>query len=150
MNTCRLTKKQQGFTLIEIMIVVAIVSILAAIALPSYHEFTRRGYRADARAQLMQGAQYMQRFYGATDRYDQDRGGNAIEDRYPTNLIRSPAEGTVVYDITVTATATAYTLTATPVAGQAMAADGCGNFQIDHTGRKTITGTTLTRDVCWR
>ena len=47
----------KGFTLIEVMIVVAIVGILAAIALPSYNEYIRRGHRAEARAALLQGAQ---------------------------------------------------------------------------------------------
>ena len=51
--------RQRGFTLIEVMIVVAVVSILTAIAMPSYNEYIRRGHRADARAGLLQAAQWM-------------------------------------------------------------------------------------------
>jgi type IV pilus assembly protein PilE len=50
-----------GFTLIELMIVVAIVAILASIALPSYTSYIARARRADARTQLRQAAQFMQR-----------------------------------------------------------------------------------------
>ena len=50
-------KVHQGFTLIEVMIVVAIIGILSAIAMPSYTEYIRRGHRTEARASLLQMAQ---------------------------------------------------------------------------------------------
>ena len=59
-------RPSQGFTLIEAMIVVAIVAILAAIALPSYQEYVRRGHRAEARAGLQQAATWMERAATAT------------------------------------------------------------------------------------
>ena len=54
-------KSDDGFTLIELMIVVAVISILAAIALPSYNEYIRRGHRADARTGLLQANQWLER-----------------------------------------------------------------------------------------
>ena len=62
-------KTHRGFTLIEVMIVVAIVGILSAIALPSYNEYIRRGHRADARAGLLQAQQWMERAATATGSY---------------------------------------------------------------------------------
>jgi len=59
----------QGFTLIELMIVVAVVGILSAIAYPSYTEYVRRGHRADARAGLLQVQQWLERAATATGTY---------------------------------------------------------------------------------
>ena len=60
------TMRQQGFTLIEVMIVVAIIGILSAIAYPSYAEYIRRGHRAHARAGLLQAQQWLERASTAT------------------------------------------------------------------------------------
>lgn len=151
----------KGFTLIEIMVVVAIVGILAAVAMPAYTSYIARSHRADARTQLLQAAQFMQRFYAANDRYDQDRGTPAtpVIDAMPVNLKKSPADGTALYQLNtsiaaagnyaMTVDSSSFTLTMSPIASGKMAADACGAFTLNSLGVKGVTGT-LSRDECWK
>lgn len=142
--------KRAGFTLIEVMIVVAIVAILASIALPSYTSYIARAKRADARTQLLQVAQFMQRFYTANDNYVQDRASNLVATQVPLNLKQSPGDGTAVYTLNISAvTTTDFTLQMVPVAGGPMAGDPCGTFTLTSTGVRGVTGT-LPRDTCWK
>lgn len=156
-------KSGKGFTLIEVMITVAIVAVLASIAMPSYTSYIARAKRADARTQLLQAAQFMQRFYAANDQYAQDRAGNAVLGAgvgMPDGLRVSPADGTAVYQLNTAiaaagnyaaaVTTTAYTLTMAPITGRAMAADACGSFTLTSTGVRGVVGATRTRDECWK
>ena len=136
-----------GFTLIEVMIVVAIIAILSAIAIPSYTSYVSKANRADARGQLLQAAQFMQKFYGANDKFDSDRAGNNVIDQMPDNIKRSPADGTQLYALSVTATAGSYTLTMAPQGK--MTNDACGSYTLTSTGVRGVTGS-LTRDACWK
>ena len=160
MDARRSPARIAGFTLVELMIVVAVVGVLTAIALPSYTSYIARAQRADARAQLLQVAQFMQRFYAANDRFDQDRAGTSVLSVMPTNMQKSPADSTAMYQLnsaitsagsyTITVTVSAYTLTMAPISGTAMASDGCGAFRVNSLGVRTITGTGKTRDECWK
>jgi type IV pilus assembly protein PilE len=144
-------QKNAGFTLIELMIVVAIIAILGAIALPAYTSYVARAKRADARGQLLQAAQFMQRFYTANDSFQLDRaGGQVIDALTAAGLVQSPASGVKLYDLTVVPTASAYTLTMAPTAGAAMAADPCGSFTLTSAGVRGRTGTAMSRDDCWK
>lgn len=138
-----------GFTLIELLMVVAIIGIISAVALPSYKSYVDRSRRADARTQLLQAAQFMQRFYSANDQYVNDRAGNNIDTQMPTNLKRSPADGAQVYALTIEATVGSYTLTMAPLADSPMASDGCGSFTLTSTGVRNRTGS-KSRDECWK
>jgi type IV pilus assembly protein PilE len=136
-----------GFTLIELMITVAIVGMLAAIALPSYQSYVARANRAAARAQLTQASQYMQRFYAANDSYSIDRAhANTVWVAMPAALRRAPSEGAQTYEISDTggnasvATPTTFTLIMRPSAGGNMANDACGGFVITQAGAKSVTG----------
>lgn len=158
-----------GFTLIEVMITVAIVGILAAIAMPSYSSYIAKARRADARTQLLQAAQFMQRFYAANDRFDQDRAGNSVLHTtagMPSNLKKSPSDGsTVVYQLntsittagsyTTTVSVSAYTLKMAPISGGSAANDSCGIFTLTSTGVRGVevggaAGSTALRDTCWK
>lgn len=148
----RRVSDQQGFTLVEILVAVAIVGLLAAIAIPSYERYSRKAVRADARNQLMQAAQYMQRFYAASDRYDQDRSGTAVATLMPTTLKRAPASGTKLYDLQITATADTFTLKMVRTSGARMASDECGNYTLTSTGARGLESTSggMTVDSCWK
>jgi type IV pilus assembly protein PilE len=160
MNTALLSRRPRGFTLIEIMVVVAIVAILAAIALPSYTQYIARAKRADARSQLLQVAQFMQRFYAANDRFDQDRSGATVDTLIPAGLSVSPATGTALYQLnstittlataTFTVSTTGYTLRMAPIEALPMATDACGIFTLTSTGVRGVSGATLSRDECWK
>ncbi|WP_287806557.1 type IV pilin protein [Diaphorobacter sp.] len=123
-------RSAQGFTLIELMIVVAVVGILSAIAYPSYTEYVRRGHRADARAGLLQVQQWLERAATATG-------------TYPTSLpsaLTWTADNTKRYDIAFQAgnTTSAYVLTATPKGAQT--GDKCGTYTLSNTGVRGAAG----------
>ena len=115
-------KSQSGFTLIELMITVAIVGILASIAIPSYQDSVMKSRRADAKGALLGYANTMERHFTVNNTYV----------GAPTN------PGTDYYDITVStnpaATASTYTLNAAPKGAQVN--DKCGTLTLTHTGVK--------------
>lgn len=130
-----------GFTLIELMIVVAVIGILAAVAAPSYRESVAKSRRAEVRTILLEASQWMERHYSENFRYDTNSAGTAVADIFPANLAQSPRDSGGAYTIAVSASAQrSYTLTATRVAGGPVASDKCGNFQITNTGVKSNPG----------
>lgn len=155
-NTHPTHQTSRGFTLIEMMVTVAIVGILASIAVPSYSEYINRGRRADAQTQLLAAQQWLERFFSENYRYDENAGGTAIADLFSAqSFAKSPrsGEGTVAYNLTLTTvTRNTYTLTATRTGS--MASDKCGNFTLSNTGVKALasqpTGSTATLTDCWR
>ena len=132
-------KAQKGFTLIELMIVVAIIGILAAIAMPSYTQYVRRGKAAEATSTLADLKNRMEQYFQDNKTYANTGGLTA-----PC----SPAAGVAKYFSysCTTQTATNFTLTASPVSGQ-----GVDNFSftIDEAGAKTSIYDGTTGSTCW-
>lgn len=128
--------RQNGFTLIELMIVVAIVGILAAVAYPAYQGYVETTRRGQAQADLLELVQFMERRYAnGFDYQATDNSGNAVAPTLPFDT--SPRSGDpVAYDITLSAVAKeSFTLQAAPRSLQA--GDVCGTMTIDEQGNRT-------------
>ncbi|HKE96708.1 MAG TPA: type IV pilin protein [Povalibacter sp.] len=132
--------RNAGFTLIELMITVAIVALLAGVAYPSYRNQVLKSHRAEGKSTLMQVAQNLERCYTATNPYV----GCAPS---PTQTTWPLTSEHGRYQISITSNATTYTLTATPQAGQANDTR-CMNLTLTETGAKNKSGTGTVRD-CW-
>jgi len=131
----------RGFTLIELMITVAVISVLAAVAYPSYQESVAKGRRAQAVGTLQAASQWMERFYAENYRYDQNTANPpvAVTDNslFKSRFTQSPPEGGAAYNIDIDAVSQT-TMTIIATRAGAMATDKCGNFTINHLGVKGI------------
>jgi type IV pilus assembly protein PilE len=143
--TIRAALKTRGFTLMELMITVAIIGILAAIAYPNYTQYVLRANRAEARGLMLENAQFLERNFTTANRYDTvnfDGTGGA-----PAIIAQSPKTGTKKYDITVaygTAPAQNFTLSAAPAG--VMVGDACGTYTLTNVGVQGSGGTVA---ECW-
>lgn len=133
-------KNISGFTLIELMIVVAVIAILAAIAYPSYADSVRKGHRGQAKADLMETAQLLERHRTVNNTYA-SFNMNAFG--------KSPHSGTTRYNVVLeNEDADGYDLTATPIGSQAKDTQ-CGALSINQAGVKSISGSGGTVERCW-
>jgi type IV pilus assembly protein PilE len=124
--------KKNGFTLIELMIVVAIIAILAAIAYPSYQDSVRKTKRAVAQADLMELASFMERFFTENNRYHQTNAATPVAVSLPTIN-----NDDYTYSLP-TKTAATFVLQAVPKSGSGQNADtGCTTLTLSNTGAKT-------------
>jgi len=135
--------RMRGFTLIEVIIVVAIIGILAAIAVPAYSQYMTDGRRTDAIAFLSEAAGEQVRYFSSNNQYadsmDELGYGNAATFVTP--------EGHYTVSIVNPGSRAKFTLTATPIAGGRQAGDTeCLAFTITDTGVKRNTGTNTD---CW-
>jgi type IV pilus assembly protein PilE len=134
---------QQGFTLTELVITVAIIGILATIAIPSYNSSVVRASREAAQTELLQLASLQEKIYLNSTNYSTT--ANIITDAYTGKAAGGLGWTTGLskdtkYTYTCTAcTANSFTLTATPVAGKGQAVANDGNLTIDSTGRRLWT-----------
>ncbi|MEE9321300.1 MAG: type IV pilin protein [Granulosicoccus sp.] len=131
-NHCQ--KTVRGFTLIEILITVAIVGILAAIAVPNYSEYMKRGRRVDAMTFLLEVAGEQQRYFSEENRFASDMSDLGYGAAATFN---TPEGGHYVVSITVPNPAVKFSLAAAPVGGGLQDGDDCGSFVITSSGGKT-------------
>ena len=127
----------KGFTLIELMIVVAVVAILAAIAYPSYQEYVLRSRRVEAQSLLNDAAARQERF----------RSQNGVYTNQVTSLKLSPNSTHGFYVLSITATATTYSLTATRQGAQTKDTR-CGDFTLDQAGVRGVSVGDVAN--CWK
>jgi type IV pilus assembly protein PilE len=134
-----------GFTLIELMIVVAIVGILAAIAYPIYTRYIMQSRRADAKTALLDLAARQERYFSINNTYALTAANLGYSGTFPVSVNTS---NTAYYQLNVSlANTTAFTATATPI-GVQTADTQCGTYTIDQLGTQTVSGT-LGAPACW-
>ena len=129
-------RSNRGFTLIEIMIVIAIIGIVITIGYPSLTEYVKKGRRTEVAGLLSEQAQILERFYSKSNVYTGATGLSAGND---------------FYTITPALTDQTFKLTAVRKAGSAMATDKCGDFTITNTGVRSMENAAagVTTKDCW-
>ncbi len=131
------THPSQGFTLIELLIALACVALLASFAWPSYQNLVLKSQRAQARASLLQAANWFERAASANGSYP-------LANDVPASVLQVEGQR---YKMTVSSNAQSYTLSATPLGAQA--ADTCGVLTVNHLGVRSVQGTSQTAAHCW-
>lgn len=130
-----MSNAHKGFTLIEVMITVAIIGILAAIAYPSYQQHVLRTHRTAAQACLVELAQWMERYYSARMSY--------VGAVLPSTSCQTDLSSRYTFSLDGTPTATAFKLRAVPIGAQV--ADTCGTVTLDQLDRREAA-----QPNCWR
>lgn len=130
--------RSKGFTLLELMVVVGIIAILAALVYPSYVREVVKTKRSKGAACLMEQAQFMERYYATNMGYT----GAVL----PSTACSQELASDYSFAFSVAPAATTYTLSATPRGRQAAKDSFCGTMSINEKGTKTVTGTSSPSD----
>lgn len=135
-----MTRKAPGWTLIELVIALAVVAIIAAFAYSAYNDQVIKSRRADGQAMLFAAAQRQQQFFTINGNFTDTIGEGGLE------MASASPEG--YYTLSISATANTYTLSATRAGLQAADTD-CGNLTLNHLGVRATVGGTLPAAKCW-
>jgi len=137
-----------GFTLVELMVTVAVLSVLATIAVTSYSSQVLKSRRTEAKSALLDLAGREERLFSTTNAYSNLEAALGYAPATSTTVMTAMPFGNGYYTLTVTTpTASSYTLTATP-AGSQLNDTACGTFQLNQLGQQTVSGTTSAA-TCW-
>ena len=138
--------RQAGFSLVELLVVLVIMGVISALALPGYTRYVQRGNRTEVMTALLEAQHFMERYYSANGQYLSP--ANAVP-MLPQRLQGIPSQGTVRYQLSVReATANSYLLQAVPEGS--MAGDVCGSLTINQTGLRGVLNSTHSVSECWR
>jgi type IV pilus assembly protein PilE len=150
-NSTKSRNAQRGFSLIELMIVVAIIAIISAFAYPSYDRYVIKTKRSVAQNALLQVADRQQQFFMDNKRFAADitnlgfPANPYVIDDNGTSTVASDADA--VYSLSLSnVTATTWTATAAPLNSQLSRDTYCGSLTITQTGAKSKSGAS---DKCW-
>lgn len=142
--------KNKGFSLIELMIVVAVVAIIATIAYPSFLEHQRKARRTDCQNALMEIAAQQERFHDEFGRYTTNIGGSFAAGT-GLELTAQSSEG--FYALTTPQVGggnnQTYLATCSPVVGGPQDGDRCGNLTLNHIGEKATSNPSADLKQCW-
>lgn len=142
-------KSAWGWTLTELLMVMAIVAVMAAIAWPSYTDYVQRGHRAQAQAALLEAQHFMERYYTAHGRYSVSATSSTSQAPVlPVRLQSIPGANTRYLLNVIQITANSYTLSAVPTGS--MASDKCASLTLTHTSVRGTTSSVATATECWR
>ncbi len=142
----KLRAHYSGFTLIEVMIVVAIVAILASVAYPSYQEHIIKSRRTAAASCILEQVQFMERFFTTNMRYDQTTAGTAVA--LPALSCMNELDNFYTIGFAATPTASVYSIQAVPKGGQTKDTR-CMTLTIDQRGNKQKSGSAANVAECW-
>ena len=137
-------RAQRGFTLVELMIVIAIVAILGSLAMGSYRRYMLRANRVDATSALLQVQVAQEKFFLQNRRYGSTAADLTSAPPAGLGFVSATTDGGN-YTLALAPTATGYTVTATAVAAQAQDTT-CPSFTLNEQG----TRTPVTASGCWR
>ena len=154
---------QKGFTLIELMITLAIVAILATIAYPAYNDYVIKSNRVEAKRTLLTAAQFLERRYSTQNTYLQNTSTSSPPVALPAEMACAPSPActsgqnvthTIAYSTTNALNATNFTLVATAVGTQLTAENrlGCVAYTLDNFGQRRAysdANATTLNTRCW-
>ncbi|MCD6045631.1 MAG: pilE [Gammaproteobacteria bacterium] len=131
--------RHSGFTLIELMIVIVIISILAGIAYPSYTAYVERGRRSDGQSALLDLSHRMDQYFSEHKSY---KGATLAQ----LGITETSPEG--YYNLSINdISGNSYTANAVPLGAQS--SDKCGTLTLNQLGQRSFTGTSATLSECW-